>query len=47
MINLIMLVAAMHNKAWLAVGVNDKKLTELLFLKKHFEQELAKAWDTF
>ena len=30
-----MLVAAMHDKAWLAVGVNDKKLPELfVFIAK-------------
>ena len=38
-----MLVAAMHNKAWLAVGVNDKKRTELLL----FSKKLEKACDTF
>ena len=42
-INLIMIVAAMHDKAWLAVGVNDKKRTELLL----FSKKLEKACDTF
>ena len=41
MINLIMLVAAMHNKAWLAVGVNDKKRTELLLFSKKWKKRVT------
>ena len=41
MINLIMLVAAMHNKAWLAVGVNDKNELNFCFFRKIWKKRVT------